>query len=264
MARRPTTVPLIVANWKMQLGMADSHQRLAELKVKLKTLHGRYKIVVCPTALALPGAKKLLRGSPIQLGAQNVSWDDRGALTGETSPLSLVETGVEYVIIGHSERRHLLGETDEMVGRKVVSALAHGLAPIICVGETAHERNDNRHELVVGRQLTAALRTAPPPTINHHITIAYEPVWAIGTGEPASSAEATAMLDVITQLLINRYGLEIVERNFRLLYGGSVAPENVGQYVRAGAFHGALVGGASLEANSLTGLISNITKNFNA
>lgn len=264
MPRRVPQTPLIVANWKMQLGIAESHQRLLELKQKLKTVRGRYQPVVCPSFIALDGLKKILRGSPIQLGAQDVFWSDRGAYTGEVSSINLREAGVEYVIIGHSERRQLLGETDEMVGRKVVSALGHGLTPILCVGETAHERNEGRHEIVITKQLQAALRASPPPVGQGRMYVAYEPIWAIGTGEPASADDASAMYRVIQQVLIDRYSEAQVEQSCRVIYGGSVDAANVTQYVHASSYHGALVGTASLDPEKFSTLISNITKQFNA
>lgn len=264
MSRRSPSTPLIVANWKMQLGIEESHQRFTDLKMRLKTLRGRYQAVVCPSFVSLGGMKKLLRATDIQLGAQNVFWDDRGAYTGEVSPLNLREAGVEYVIIGHSERRQLLGETDEMVGRKLVSAVGHGLTPILCVGETAHERCEGREEMVVTRQLQAALRTAPPPTAQGRLYIAYEPIWAVGTGEPASRDDAMTMYNVIQQTLFDRYSREQVEQSCRILYGGSVDADNVSQYVQANAFHGALVGGASLDPAQFTSLIENIIKHFNS
>lgn len=262
MLRRSLSTPLIVANWKMQLGVDDSLQRLTDLKLLLKSVRGRQQVVVCPSYLSLPGAKRLLRGSTIKLGAQDVFWDDRGAYTGEVSPLDLVEAGVEYVIIGHSERRHLLGETDEMIGRKLISAYGHRLTPILCVGETAHERNDGRHEIVIRQQLTKALRTAPPPAGLSRLYIAYEPVWAVGTGEPASAGEALTMLEVIKRTLIDCYSIGQVEQSFRVLYGGSVDATNVKNYVSTTGFHGTLVGGASLQPEQFVSLVTTIIKHF--
>lgn len=264
MPRRAPLTPLIVANWKMQLGVEESHQRFLKLKAQLKQVRGRYQAVVCPSYVSLGGMKKLLRATDIQLGAQDVFWDDRGAYTGEVSPLNLSEAGVEYVIIGHSERRQLLGETDIMIGRKLVSALGHGLTPILCVGETAHERNEGRQEIVVTRQLQAALRTAPPPIGQGRLYIAYEPIWAIGTGEAASREVALSMYHIIQQTLYDRYSHAQVDQSCRIIYGGSVDAENVTQYVHADAFHGALVGGASLDPEKLTSLIEHITKHFNS
>ncbi|MBI5467078.1 MAG: triose-phosphate isomerase [Candidatus Kerfeldbacteria bacterium] len=262
MPRRPVSTPLIVANWKMQLGVAESAERALDLKTRLSGAKGRFQVVVCPSFLSMAGVKKALRGSTMKLGAQDVFWDERGAYTGEVSPVNLREIGAEYVIIGHSERRQLLGETDSMVGRKVISALGHGLTPILCVGETAHERNEGRHELVVARQIISALKTAPPPMGNGRLYIAYEPIWAIGTGEPASPEQALAMHDLIRQTLIELYSLAQVERSFRTLYGGSVTADNVNQYIGPKAYHGALVGTASLQPESFVTVIKHIDQGF--
>lgn len=262
MPRRSPHIPLVVANWKMQLGIEQSHERFQELKQLLKTVRGKYQAVVCPSFLALGSMKAMLRGTDIRLGAQDVFWDDRGAYTGEVSPLNVREAGAEYIIIGHSERRQIMGETDTMVGRKVISALGHGLTPIVCVGETAHERNEHRHEQVVAKQIREALRTAPPPLRQNRLYIAYEPIWAIGTGEPASADDALHMFEFIQQTLYERYSREQVDQSFRILYGGSVDPTNVSTYVMSTAYHGALVGGASLVPKDFATLISNITKNF--
>lgn len=262
MPRRASPTPLIVANWKMQLSIGESVNRAAVLKTKLREVKGRFQVVLCPSFLSLGGVKKTIRGSAVRLGAQDVFWDERGAYTGEVSPMNLKETGVEYVIIGHSERRQLLGETDAMIGRKVISALGHGLTPILCVGETAHERNDGRHELVVTRQLTNALKTAPPPVGTGRLYIAYEPIWAIGTGEPASPDQALDMLEFIRQTLIDLYSLDQVERSFRVVYGGSVDAGNVRDYVGPKAFHGALVGTASLDPDTFVEVIKHIDQGF--
>lgn len=262
MPRRPSLSPLIVANWKMQLGVAESAQQATALKEQRRGLKSRSQVVICPSFLSLAGVKKALRGSDMELGAQDVFWDDRGAYTGEVSPINLRELGVEYVIIGHSERRQLLGETDSMIARKIISALGHGLTPILCVGETAHERNDGRQEMVVVRQLTNALKSAPPPAGHGRLYVAYEPIWAIGTGEPASAEQALAMNDVIRQALLDLYSQPQVETSFRTLYGGSVNPGNVCDYVGPKAFHGALVGTASLEPATFVTLINNIDQGF--
>jgi triosephosphate isomerase len=262
MTRRSPNTPLVVANWKMQLGIEESIERFTALKLKVKAIHGRYDVVVCPSFIALGGMKKLLRGTTMKLGAQDLFWDDRGAFTGEVSPLNIAEAGAEYVIIGHSERRQYFNETDGMIARKVISALGHGLTPILCVGETAHERNEQRHEIVVRRQIHEALRTAPPPLGQNRLYIAYEPVWAIGTGEPAGVEAAVSMYNVIKQTLIDMYSLDLMERSFRILYGGSVDAGNVAHYVGPSSYHGALVGGASLDPEKFSFLITNIAKTF--
>ena len=262
MPRRPAIVPTVVANWKMQLGVAESHQRLTVLKAAIKDKTFKAHMVVCPSYLALPGAKKLLRGTDIRLGAQDIWWSDRGANTGAVSPLDLQEVGVEYVIIGHSERRQQVGETDIMVGRKIISAVGHQIRPVVCVGETADDRAEGRHELIVRRQLTIAFKSVPPPTQDGRYLIAYEPVWAIGTGEPAPPEIARDMLDFIYQTMIELYNNSIVNQNIRFLYGGSVDAANVGNYVRPNGYHGTLVGGASLDPELFAILIEKITEQF--
>jgi triosephosphate isomerase (TIM) len=262
MTRRPQSTPMIVANWKMQFGIVQAHEQLAALNKSLKTIKGRYQTVVCPSYLSLPGAKKFIRGGSIKLGAQNVFWDERGAYTGEVSPLDLNDMGVEYVILGHSERRQLLRENDVMVGRKVISAVSHNLTPILCVGESAHDRNDGRQDMVVRYQISNALKCVPPPRDGHRIYIAYEPIWAVGTGEPASAEQALEMLGQIHQTLYDLYSVDQVASSFRILYGGSVDPDNVSRYVGAAGYHGALVGNASLDHIKFVKLITNIVQKF--
>lgn len=255
--------PVVIANWKMQLGIRDTAVRIAVLRAKLKNFGHHVQVVICPSYLSLMDAKKMLRNSKIRLGTQDVFWDEKGAYTGEVSPLMLLEAGVEYVILGHSERRQHLGETDVMVARKIISALAHGLMPIICVGETAHERSDGLQEIVVRRQITNALRSAPPPSLNRTVYLAYEPIWAIGSGEPAPADLADDMRAFIRQTLIDRYGLPLVTRCFRILYGGSVSASNVSDYIRPGGYDGALVGTASLDPANFYTILTTIRKKFN-
>ncbi|MBI3572792.1 MAG: triose-phosphate isomerase [Candidatus Kerfeldbacteria bacterium] len=252
--------PLLVANWKMQLTVAESRQRLSELQKSLPAKQKNIEIVICPSFMALPSLAASLSGTPIRLGAQDVAWDERGAYTGEVSPLDLVDLGLGHVIIGHSERRHLLGETETMVARKMISAYSHGLMPILCVGESADDRAAARHEDVVRHQLETALRSVPPPGRGRHMAIAYEPVWAIGTGQPADPALAAAMGATIRQILINQYGPVQAERSFRLLYGGSVDDTNITKYVHSEGFQGALVGSASLNPSIFAKMITNVAR----
>lgn len=246
--------PTIVANWKMQLGVAASVDAATRLRATLDRDPIDATIVVCPSFLAIPYVLDPLSGSDIKLGAQDVFWTDKGAHTGEVSPTNLREVGVEYVIIGHSERRKL-GETDTDVGRKTLAAAAYGLKPIICVGETSDERATGQHEHVVRRQVEGMFLSAPPPSQGMVIHLAYEPMWAIGTGEPADPATAEAIRQCIYRSLIDRYPAELVARSFRILYGGSVDPTNVTNYVGPGKFDGALVGGASLNPDTFVPLI---------
>lgn len=257
-----TFTPLIVANWKMQLDSATTVQRIKSFRSELKNFRGRVQPVICPSFPALADSMKALKGSKTKLGAQNVFWDEKGAYTGEVSPPQLRENGVDYVIIGHSERRQLLGETDVMVARKMIAAVTHGLMPILCVGENADERAQGVHENVVRRQLESALRSLPPPSQAQRVYIAYEPIWAIGTGEPADAAQAEDIRAVIERALIDLYGEPAVERGFRILYGGSVDLGNILDYVQPGGYDGALVGTASLEPATFAAIIRAVYQTF--
>lgn len=250
--------PIIVANWKMQLGVNETVNRLTTLRLLVKDFGYALDVAVCPSTITLTKAKEVLVTSKIQLGAQNVFWEEKGAFTGETSPRQLQETGVRYVIIGHSERREYLGETDAMVGHKVMSAMAHGLIPVVCVGETAHQRNDNLQERIITQQLEHALQSATPPTQNQMLLVAYEPMWAIGTGEPASPEVADQMRLLIYRQLVERFGQEITDQRCAILYGGSVDAKNICDYVREGSYSGALVGGASLDPESFLALLQTV------
>lgn len=256
------TSPLLVANWKMQLSIDQSLAAVKQLGAKLRPAQLAARVIVCPSFTSLPAVADVIARGPLELGAQDVAWDERGAYTGEVSPLDLRELGVGYVIIGHSERRQLLGETDAMVGRKMISATTHGLMPILCVGETADERRVNRQEMVVSRQLQAAFRSLPPPRAQRRLSIAYEPVWAIGTGQAAEPAAALTMRDFIHQVLVDLYGEGLADNNFRLLYGGSVTADNITDYVQPDAFHGALIGGASLKPLEFFSLIQRVNRAF--
>lgn len=258
----PHFTPLIVANWKMQLDTAATVARIKEFRAELKNFRGRVQAVICPSFTALAEAAKALKGSKTKLGAQNIFWDERGAYTGEVSPLQLREAGVEYVIIGHSERRQLLGETDVMVARKVIAAISHGLAPILCVGENADERAQGQHENVVRRQLTSALRSMPPPSRSKRVYIAYEPIWAIGTGAPADPGQAADIRATIEQTLIDLYSAATIRQGFRILYGGSVDLNNIFDYVRPDAYSGALVGTASLDPARLADMVKATHQEF--
>lgn len=256
------TSPLVVGNWKMQLTTDESAAAAVKLKAKVKTFGTVVKVAICPSFTSLGPVGDVVAGSSVHLGAQDVFWDERGAYTGEISPLDLRQAGVEYVIVGHSERRQQLGESDTMVARKMISAVAHGMMPILCIGETGEERRTQRHELVVTRQLQTAFRSLPPPQRDRRISIAYEPIWAIGTGEAASPEQAESMRQLIVQVLVDLYGEQIAERNFRILYGGSVTADNISDYVNPEGFHGALVGTASLDPVNFFALLQRVKKIF--
>lgn len=209
------------------------------------------EIAICPPATNLYLVKMLLEGTNIGLGAQNMHWEDQGAFTGEISPV-MVKDLCQYILIGHSERRQYFGETDETVNKKVKAAFQHGLLPIICIGETLEEREAGQTERVCERQALAALDGLTVEQIATAI-IAYEPVWAIGTGRSATSADANETISYIRQVVRNEYGA--VADEVRILYGGSVKPNNITEYMQQSDIDGALVGGASLEADSFAAIV---------
>jgi triosephosphate isomerase len=233
--------------------VAEARHLVSELVPGLQSISGVEK-VLCPPFTSLLAVNALLEGTDIGLGAQNMHWEDSGAYTGEVSPVMLAEL-CKYVILGHSERRAYFGETDAMVNRKVKSALAHRLIPIVCVGETLAEYEAGRTGEVVFRQVKLGLAGLDMIEGNFLI-IAYEPVWAIGTGKAATASGANSVVaDIIRPALAELFG-DSVAQEIRVLYGGSVKAENAGDYFAQSDIDGALVGGASLKAGEFT----NITK----
>ncbi len=222
-----------------------------ELKPLVKD--AQVEVVVCPPFVCLPAAKDALVGSNIKLGAQNMHWEEQGAFTGEVAPGMLKEVGVEYVIIGHSERRQYFGETDEMVNKKVLSAVVHNFIPIICVGETLEQREQGITEEVVDRQTRAALKGLSPDVADR-VVIAYEPIWAIGTGRTASSNDANEVIGYIRKVVEEVLGSQAAQQ-MRILYGGSVKPENAVELMSMPEIDGALVGGASLKAQDFAKIV---------
>jgi triosephosphate isomerase len=213
----------------------------------------RAEVVLCPPFTALSVTRREIEGSSIALGAQNMHWEERGAFTGEISPDMLLDIGCRYVILGHSERRHLLGETDEMVRKKLLAALRKGLSPILCVGETWPEREAGRTEEVVGYQIRYALSGLSEEELPR-VTVAYEPVWAIGTGRAATPEDAVEVIRYIRELAGGLVSPRAAEE-MRVLYGGSVTPDNMGGFADRPEIDGALVGGASLDAASFAGIV---------
>lgn len=209
-------------------------------------------MVICPPFTGLITLGQKISGSNIKLGAQNVFWEEKGAFTGEISPGMLTAAGCRYVIIGHSERRQLLGETDLMINRKLTAALAAGLTPILCVGETLQERKTNQAREIVKLQLEAAFKDIP---LNHGgLVVAYEPIWAIGTGVNASNDDAQEMIGFIRDYLGKIYDSSRAD-SIPILYGGSVKPDNIAGFMAKEDIDGALVGGASLEAETLAQIV---------
>jgi len=243
--------PCVAGNWKMFKTVAEARHLVSELVPGLQSISGVEK-VLCPPFTSLLAVNALLEGTDIGLGAQNMHWEDSGAYTGEVSPVMLAEL-CKYVILGHSERRAYFGETDAMVNRKVKPALAHRLVPIVCVGETLVEYEAGRTGEVVFRQVKLGL-AGIDLIEGSSLLIAYEPVWAIGTGKAATAGGANSVVaDIIRPALADLFG-DSISQEIRVLYGGSVKAENAVDYFAQSDIDGALVGGASLKAGEFTNI----------
>ena len=244
-----TRIPLVAGNWKMHMSVADARHLVSEMVPGLQSKIGVDK-VVCPPYTALLAVASLLEGSDIHLGAQNMYWEAAGAYTGEVSP-KMISEFCEYVILGHSERRAYFNETDQDVNRKVQAAFDHGLTPIMCVGETLEDYESNRTYDVVFRQVNLGLNGIEfelGESKFPNLVIAYEPIWAIGTGRAATPQDANRVIaEVVRTALAELYGDNIAQK-IRVLYGGSVNGENAKDFFVQSEIDGALVGGASLKA----------------
>ncbi|MGI6725041.1 MAG: triose-phosphate isomerase [Christensenellales bacterium] len=236
--------PVIAGNWKMNKGPKEAVELINELKPLVK--EARATVVVCVPAVDFTAVKTALRGSKIKLGAQNVHFKEAGAYTGELSAAMLKEAGVEYVIIGHSERRQYFGETDETVNLRVRAAVEGGLIPIICVGEKKEQREAGYTDALVTYQTLIALSGLSAEQIKK-VIIAYEPVWAIGTGLTATDEQANETIGVIREAIRQKYGKR-VSNKVRIQYGGSMNPKNVKGLMAQSEIDGGLIGGASLKA----------------
>jgi triosephosphate isomerase len=242
-----------VGNWKMYKTVPEAVALAREIRAGLEERPVEDEVVVCPPFTALPAVGEALKGSRVRMGGQNMHWEKEGAFTGEVSPVMLADLGVSHVILGHSERRHIFGETDEAVGRKARAAFDNGLLPIACVGETLAERESDRMLEVVERQLERALRQLTPDEAARAV-VAYEPVWAIGTGKTATPAQAQEVHAFIRKRIAVSHG-DAVAASVRILYGGSVKPDNIASLMDEGDVDGALVGGACLKADSFLQII---------
>ncbi|MFQ5668609.1 MAG: triose-phosphate isomerase [Candidatus Binatia bacterium] len=240
-------VPLIAGNWKMHGTRAEAIALVEGINTALADLSGR-EVLVAPPFTVLETVRRVLAGSKIFLAGQTLHWEPKGAYTGEISAPMLRDVGCTHVIIGHSERRRFFGETDESVAQKVAAAQTHGLTPILCVGERLQEREAGETLAVVARQLRRGLPGADPGAIRA-LVVAYEPVWAIGTGKVASPAQAEEVHAFIRRTLTELGGQEAAA-SCRILYGGSVKPDNIDVLMRQPDIDGALVGGASLQVES--------------
>lgn len=245
-------IPFIAGNWKMNTTASEAEALLKALKESLSDIED-VDVAVCPPFPYLMMVSRLLEGSRIRLGAQNMSWEKKGAFTGEVSPEMLTDAGCEFVILGHSERRHIFKETDEIVHRKIQQALESGLSPIVCVGETLEEREEGKTVQVVEDQIEGCLGGIAGSDMNH-VTIAYEPVWAIGTGKTATPEQAQEVHRLIKVWLEDHFSRDIAD-TVRIQYGGSVKPENAKALLAQPDIDGALVGGASLKAPHFTTIV---------
>jgi len=245
--------PMVAGNWKMNKTFHDARELLEELKSELIG-NESVDLVVCPTFVNLPLAKEALDGSNIKVGAQNLHWEESGAYTGEVSA-AMLKDFCEYVIIGHSERRAMFGETDESVHKKVFAALGSGLQPIVCVGETLEENEAGKTADVVGRMVREGLNGLTVEQAER-VVVAYEPVWAIGTGKTATPDQANDVhKNVVRPILREMFGEE-VGNGMRILYGGSVKPTNAAELFGQSDIDGGLIGGASLKAADFVGIVN--------
>jgi len=242
-------LPLIAGNWKMNTDVPGAVKLVVELKTALAVLNG-VETVVCPPFVSLVPVAEKLKGSGIKLGAQNVFYEEKGAFTGEVSPLMLAGL-CDYVILGHSERRQYFQETSETVNKKLKAAVKIGLKPILCVGENLAEYEADKTRDIVAGQLRVSLRDV---TINGDLVVAYEPIWAIGTGKAATGSRANDVIGFIRETLADLSNPSVA-RLVRVVYGGSVTPENIAEFMQQTEIDGGLVGGASLKADQFSRIV---------
>lgn len=246
--------PLIAANWKMNKSIKEADSFIKEFNKFCDS--NTADIVICPPFTIMPSLSGMIKGTGIKLGSQNMHFEERGAFTGEISPLMVRELNCEYVIIGHSERRQYFKEDDALINKKVKSALNHGLKPILCVGETLEQRQSKSAMKVIKNQIAGCLNNVDKYEMKN-IVIAYEPVWAIGTGKNATPEQAQEVHAYIKKLLSEIYSDSIASK-VRIIYGGSVKPENAKELLSMKDIYGALVGGASLDAKSFAAICNSV------
>jgi triosephosphate isomerase len=244
--------PIMAGNWKMNKTGKEASQLMLELIDKVKD--AKCEVVVCPTFTSLTQVATLVENTNIKVGAQNMYFEESGAYTGEISPLMLKEIGVEYVILGHSERRQYFKENDELINKKIKSAFVHGLTPILCVGETLEQRESGETFAWVKSQISADLKDVASENVESMV-IAYEPIWAIGTGKTATAKDANDVIKYIRGTVKELYG-EKVSDSVRIQYGGSVKPSSVKEQMAQSDIDGALVGGASLKADDFAAIVN--------
>ncbi|MFH1613495.1 MAG: triose-phosphate isomerase [Planctomycetota bacterium] len=252
------TKPFVAGNWKMNMDLAGSRTLAAELAQNLEGTAGeKVDVALCPPFVYLDAVRAALDGSWISVGAQDVYFENNGAFTGEISCAMLRDIGCSYVIIGHSERRHVLGETDDFINRKIKAAIEGGLLVIFCVGELLQQREAGKTETIVTKQINTGLQGINAEQVQA-VTVAYEPVWAIGTGRNATPKQAREVHRIIRGLLAAKYSRDIASK-IRIQYGGSVKPDNARQIMEQDDVDGLLVGGASLKTNDFTAIINAAT-----
>lgn len=246
--------PIVIGNWKMKLGIPESKELASAIK---KINLTKAEVVICPSFVSLTEVAKIVKHADIALGAQDCFWESQGSFTGEVSATYLKEAGCDFVILGHSERRKYLNETDEMVHRKVGMALSAGLVPVVCVGETFEQRHDGSKDYTLIQQTTKALEGVQIGP-DQRVIIAYEPVWVIGTGQAIEPEEAALSQQVIRQVLFDLFTPSVVKNNFSVIYGGSVDATNTSQLISLEENDGFLVGAASQSAEEFEAIIKNI------
>jgi triosephosphate isomerase len=242
-------IPLIAGNWKMNTTVSEAMELVNKMRPELDRIDNVDK-VICPPFVSLAAIKELIKGSTLKLGAQNLYFEEKGAYTGEISPLMLAEL-CEFVIVGHSERRQYFHETIEVVDKKVKAALKVSLKPILCIGETLEENELGKTEEILTRQLSSSSNRA---YYLGGLILAYEPIWAIGTGKAASGKQANQTIGFIRRHISQQYGKGIAQE-VRILYGGSVTADNIAEFINQPEIDGALVGGASIKANEFLSIV---------
>jgi triosephosphate isomerase len=245
---------VIAGNWKMNNDLSESKNLISKLAEALAGKSVNCDVIICPPFTSLSEASALVKGTQIKLGAQNMYFEESGAFTGEISASMLKSAGCEFVILGHSERRTIFGESDQVINKKIKKALASGLKPIFCVGETLEEREGNITNQVIERQIKEGLKDLSADDMKT-IIVAYEPVWAIGTGKTATPAQAEEVHDFIRTQVKNLFNAEVAD-NIVIQYGGSVKADNAKELLSQKDIDGALVGGACLKADSFMGIIT--------
>ena len=243
---------IIAGNWKMNITVAQATSLVEKIKPLVKD--AKCEVVVCPTFLCLDAVIKAAKGSNIKVGAQNMHFEESGAFTGEVSPSMLKEIGIDYVIIGHSERRQYFNETDETVNKKLKAAYSHSISPILCIGETLSDREGNITEKVLKNQVKLDLEGLTAEQVEK-LVIAYEPIWAIGTGKTATADDANDTIAFIRKTVSDMFGSEVSEK-LRIQYGGSVKPSTISEQMGKSDIDGGLIGVASLKAEDFAGIVN--------